>query len=88
MERIPTGGRVGSLLERFLDRSGVVNLRSISSASTLERQRRKYEGCNPASPFHVGQQMDVFIEAPAKAKIIANKSGGDVLKPLAHSSYQ
>jgi len=35
--------------------------------------------------FQVGQQMDVFIEAPAK-KIIANKSGGDVLKPLAHSS--
>ena len=37
---------------------------------------------------HAGQQMGVFIEAPAKAKIIANKSGGDVLKPLAHSSYQ
>jgi hypothetical protein len=36
--------------------------------------------------FHVGQQMDVFVEAPVKAKIIANKSGGDVLKPLAHSS--
>jgi hypothetical protein len=38
--------------------------------------------------FHVGQQMDVLIEAPPKAKIIANKSGGDVLKTLAHSSYQ
>jgi hypothetical protein len=38
--------------------------------------------------FHAGQQMDVFIEAPPKAKIIANKSGGDVLKTLAHSSYQ
>ena len=40
------------------------------------------------SQFRVGQQMGVFIEAPAKAKIIATKSGGDVLKPLAHSSYQ
>jgi hypothetical protein len=38
--------------------------------------------------FHAGQQTDVFIEAPPKAKIIANKSGGDVLKTLAHSSYQ
>jgi hypothetical protein len=28
---------------------------------------------------------DVFIEAPAKSDIIANKSGGNVLKPLAHS---
>jgi len=38
--------------------------------------RRKVQEINPASPqFHVGQQMDVLIEAPPKAKIIANKSG-------------
>jgi len=44
------GLRVRSFLERFLDRSGVVNLRSISSASTLERQRRKYRGVQTGSP--------------------------------------
>jgi HlyD family secretion protein len=36
-------------------------------------------------PIHVGQQMDVFIEAPAKSEIAANKSGNGDLKSLVHS---
>ena len=39
-------------------------------------------------PIHVGQQMDVFIEARAKSAFTANKSDAHVLKTLARSSYK
>ena len=38
-------------------------------------------------PIHVGQQMDVFIEAPPVSEITRKKLELSVPNPLARSSY-